>query len=288
MTRQYAQQAASPPSGAQFILLAAGKGTRMMELTASMPKTLIPILRNRSILEINVQNVVRSRLAENIHVVGGHAWPRLLAHLDRYDACEVPVDGILNDDYAVAGPCRSIQLALAKTEHSDRIIIANGDTLFTSAAFRYMKRLGSGLFLLGSRVRGVEGDDLVIDCDGDRSIRAASKADVGSADAIISSGMFAAVGAEAINLLSDALAAVLKREEEIGRHLPWHDVLRYFSARGAPARLLLINRGAWHEFDSVSCIARFHGEHREAFFFPEPAHVADRDKRAQLPEFLGA
>ena len=288
MMRSDPHGAASRTGGAQFILLAAGKGTRMMDLTTDMPKTLIPILRNRSILEINVQNVVRSKMAQNIHVVGGHAWPSLRTHLNRYAGCEVSVEGILNDDYAIAGPCRSVQLALAKTRHCNRIIVANGDTLFTSAAFRYMNRLGPGLFLLGSRVRSVEADDLVIERGTGRAIRVASKTDACNRGAIISSGMFAAVGADAIELLSVALAAVLKREKATGRQLPWHEVLAHFAASGVPARLLLINRNAWHEFDSVSCIARFHGQQHEAFFFEGPSQAPDRDRREQRPELLTA
>jgi len=77
--------------------------------------------------------------------------------------------------------------------------------------------------------------------------------------------MLAAVGAKAVDLLSRGLDAVLRREKEAGRYLPWHQLLGYFWESGAPARLLPIDRSAWYEFDSMSCIARFQSQHNGAF-----------------------
>ena len=256
--RGQATQEASRAISAQLVVLAAGKGTRMMELTENTPKTLLPIVEGRCILEINVQSVVRSKAATSICVVGGHAWDSLRTHLQCYTGCQIAVEGMLNSDYDVAGPCRSIQLALAKAKDScDRIIIANGDTIFSSVAFQRMKVQDPGLYLLGSRTSSVETDDLVVTCDLHGRVHSASKVNADSAFAIISSGMLAAVGVEAINMLSDALVAVLKREKDTGRQLPWHDVLGHLSAKATSARLLLINRDAWYEFDSRSCLARF-------------------------------
>jgi choline kinase len=272
MTRRAARERGLPAGRAQLILLAAGKGTRMKGMTENTPKTLIPILEKRCILEINIENVARSKAATTVLVVGGHAWPSLRAYLDSYAASEIPVRGMLNPDYDVAGPSRSIQVALAESKDFDRIIIANCDTIFSVEAFECMKMQRPGLYLLGSRVSAVQADDLIIDSDADGLIGSASKVGLDGGRAIISSGMLAAVGAEAMNILSDGLTAVLRREKEIGRFLPWHQLLSYFSERGVPAQLLLIDRSAWYEFDSMSCIARFQTQDNGAFL--APLHVA--------------
>lgn len=265
MKRHPAPGVAAQPAAAHLILLAAGKGTRMMELTEKIPKTLIPILQDRCILGINVDNIVRSKAATKVSVVGGHAWPSLREHLDCYADCEIPVEGILNAEYDVVGPCRSIQLALPNAKDCDRIIIANGDTIFLADAFRCMKVKEPGFFLLGSRIRNPQPDDLVVTRAPGGRVQSASKANGESELAIVSSGMLAAVGDVAIEMLSDALTAVLEREKEFRRQLPWHDVLEYLSSNGAAAQLLLIDRNAWYEFDSRSCIARFHSQHDGAF-----------------------
>ena len=105
-----------------------------------------------------------------------------------------------------------------------------------------MKVKEPGFFLLGSRIRNPQPDDLVVTRAPGGRVQSASKASGESELAIVSSGMLAAVGDVAIEMLSDALTAVLEREKEFRRQLPWHDVLEYLSSNGAAAQLLLIDR----------------------------------------------
>jgi len=259
-------QAGAPEANSQqkshLIFLAAGMGSRMKELTAEVPKPLMLVLSNRSIMDVNLDGALESRIASSIQVVGGHSWSALQAYLTGCKS-EIPVSAILNEEYRSLGPCRSVELALDKVPTAESVIIANGDTLFSRAAFDSLKITEQGIFLLCSPVGHVQADELLIEADPTGVIRKAAKAGMELQDKIISAGMLAARGPHAVNAVKKAVSEVLECERAAGKQLPWHDVVARLAESGAPARLCLVDRSEWYEFDSISCIKKFQEHNRQ-------------------------
>jgi choline kinase len=117
------------------VLLAAGRGTRLLPLSADTPKTLLPV-GGKAILDYILERVAAAGIPEAV-IATGHRADRLMAHVGslrpglsvRY--VHNPVYDRTNSTYS---------LWLAREEAGDDFVVINADTLFSRDILRFLVR----------------------------------------------------------------------------------------------------------------------------------------------------
>jgi choline kinase len=109
------------------IVLAAGPGRRLRELTAELPKTLLPLSDSRTILDVVLANL-RAAGIEEVSVVSGFAAERLAERVpDLERRHELRIDLVFNERAEEWNNAYS--LWLARDAFAEGSLIANGDTV---------------------------------------------------------------------------------------------------------------------------------------------------------------
>ena len=108
-------------------MLAAGPGRRLRELTAELPKTLLPLSDGRTILDVVLANFRKAGL-EEVAVVSGFAAERVaerVPELERRHGLEIEL--VVNERAEEWNNAYS--LWLARDAFADGALISNGDTV---------------------------------------------------------------------------------------------------------------------------------------------------------------
>ncbi|MFH1849476.1 MAG: phosphocholine cytidylyltransferase family protein [archaeon] len=115
------------------VLLAAGRGTRLLPLTENLPKTLLEV-RGKPIIEHILDRVVWANVSEIIIAVG-HCADKIKKRIgDNYKG--TPVKYVNNPKYDVTNSTYS--LWLAREVVGDDFLVINADTLFSRNIAKYM------------------------------------------------------------------------------------------------------------------------------------------------------
>jgi len=109
------------------IVLAAGQGKRLMPLTTSEPKCLLPVDGERPALEIQLRAIANCGI-ERASVMVGFGADRVEHFLDTHPIPELAVDTIFNPFYATTD--NLITCWLARHVMTEDFLLLNGDTLF--------------------------------------------------------------------------------------------------------------------------------------------------------------
>jgi choline kinase len=109
------------------LVLAAGAGRRLGELTENLPKTLLPVRGDTSILELTLTNLAAVGLSEVAIVTGfaAHRIQRLLPELQ--ERCGLVLEMVHNDRALEWNNAYSLWCARAL--FSQDVLLCNGDTL---------------------------------------------------------------------------------------------------------------------------------------------------------------
>jgi choline kinase len=139
---RYRAVGASPPTGAEFLatgtksdgkvkvmiglVLAAGQGQRLRPYTDSLPKTLIPVDGDSTILDIILANMAKSGISD-IAIVAGYAAEAIVDRAGDLEARHgISISLIHNDRF---DRNNAYSLWLARDAFADGALLVNGDTV---------------------------------------------------------------------------------------------------------------------------------------------------------------
>ncbi|MFQ6052178.1 MAG: NTP transferase domain-containing protein [Candidatus Hydrothermarchaeota archaeon] len=108
------------------VILAAGRGTRMPELTKDRPKCLIRV-GEKTIIERQIE-ILRKNSVEDIYVVIGYKADRVREKIGDIDGVEL----IMNEEYEVTDNIYSLYL-VSNHLKGEEFILLNGDVIFEEA-----------------------------------------------------------------------------------------------------------------------------------------------------------
>ncbi|HEX2087867.1 MAG TPA: sugar phosphate nucleotidyltransferase, partial [Solirubrobacteraceae bacterium] len=109
------------------MVLAAGAGRRLEPLTADLPKTLLPVDGERTILDIAVSNLRQAGMDEVVVVTGFAAHRIEERKADLESAHDVRVELVFNDKALEWNNAYSLWVA---RDHFDQgVVLCNGDTV---------------------------------------------------------------------------------------------------------------------------------------------------------------
>ena len=233
------------------MVLAAGAGKRLGSLTEDLPKTLLEVDGDRTILDIALGNFAVVGFEEAV-IVTGFAAERIDQRLDALsDRYGLTLRTVFNPKALEWNNAYS--LWCARDEFARGVLLANGDTVHPSSVEE-------------SLLAGRNGDDLVIALDQAKTLGEEEMkvhvSDAGMLERINKALDPASAHGEYIGLtliephvaepLADALKATFERDPQ----LYYEDGIKEFADRGGRVRGAAIGEVAWVEVDDDNDLAR--------------------------------
>ncbi len=155
------------------IILSAGRGTRLLPLTTDVPKCLLTVDGERTLLEIQLATLAACGV-RRATVMVGFAARRVESFLRRNPVPGISSRAIYNPFYADTE--NLVTCWLARSEMVEDFILLNGDTLFEVALLdRLLASPPAPLTLATDEKAAYDDDDMKVSLNGGRRLRAVSK-----------------------------------------------------------------------------------------------------------------
>ena len=233
------------------VVLAAGGGTRLRPLTDDLPKTLLPVAGDRTILDFAVKNLATVGITD-VAVVVGHAADAIRERVpDLERTYGVSLALLFNDRYDVWNNAYS--LWLAREAFADTALLVNGDTVHPPVVEeRLLAARGAAPVVLAVDDRKeLAEEEMKVILDGDGRLQRINKA----IEPSTAHGEYIGVTLiepEAAARLSEALQAVFERDTT----LYYEDGYQQYADWGETVRVAPIGVRNWIEVDNHEDLAR--------------------------------
>lgn len=227
------------------IVLAAGRGERLMPLTKDRPKSLVDLGDGRTLLEEQILGLRQSGAIAEIVFVIGYQAAMVERQLERWPATPV-LRTLFNPFYGVSNNLMS--LWLARGEMNEDFMVTNGDNLFAPHVYRSMlEECGEGVFLALSPKRRFDPDDMKAQVTRGR-VAAVAKTLTAARCRAESPGLVLVRGARARATFVTTIDRLARDPEHISRF--WLEVFNDMAREGTHARPWYFDgRASWQEID---------------------------------------
>lgn len=145
------------------IILAAGKGERLMPLTKNTPKSLLELGNGSTVLESQLGNIKKCKI-DDVVIVGGYKVEQIEAKIKDYDALNIRV--VYNPFYDSSN--NLISAWMAKYEMDDDFILMNGDDIFRPCVLEGLLEVKAEISMIIDRKDKYEEDDMKVITRGNR------------------------------------------------------------------------------------------------------------------------
>jgi choline kinase len=236
------------------VILAAGAGTRLAPLTDELPKTLLDVAGDRSILDVALANLAAAGIADVVVVtgvcgdrIGARAEALERRHGVRIELIDNPRAREWNNAYS---------LWRARAAFGDGMVLVNGDTVHPGAIEEDLLALSSdapaaGLVLAVDDRKPVRDEAMKVSLTPAGLVGAISKGLAPPA----ADGEYVGVALlrpAAAGALADALEATWRRDPS----LYYEDAFQVMVDRGDPVGVAIVGAIDWVEVDDHADLAR--------------------------------
>lgn len=234
------------------IVLAAGVGRRLGPHTADLPKTLLPLDGDRTILDLLLADLAANDVHDVVLVVG-HAAERiveLLPALEERYGCTITI--VLNDKAAVWNNAYS--LWTARGFLAEGALVVNGDTVHPPSVEKGMVAAdrGDALLLAADVTKTLGEEEMKVRVDENGQLVRISKL----IEPASAQGEYIGVTLVPPSMATP-LAAALRKTWESEPHEYYERAFQHLADDRAPIRLAAIDAGtAWVEVDNQDDLAR--------------------------------
>jgi choline kinase len=231
------------------MVLAAGAGRRLAPYTDTLPKTLVPVDGDRTILDIALGNLAAAGLDEVVVVTGyaANALEERKAALEERHG--VALELVFNPKAEEWNNAYSLWCA---REHFARgVLLINGDTVHpASVEETLLAGRGPDILLALDDVKTLGAEEMKVHLEGDRMTRINKALDPATAQGeYIGLTVIEPAAAEG---LADALQATFERDPQ----LYYEDGFQEYADRGGHVGVAPIGAVEWVEVDDQSDLAR--------------------------------
>jgi choline kinase len=232
------------------MVLAAGLGKRLGHETAELPKTLLGVDGDRTILDIALANFAHVGLTEAV-IVTGHAHDRLAERvpaLERRHGLQLTL--VFNDKALEWNNAYS--LWCAREAFAEGVLLANGDTVHPAVVEeRLLAARGPELVIAVDDVKALGGEEMKVHVTADGHLDRINKA----LDPATAQGEYIGVTLvepAAAGALADALETIWRRDPQ----LYYEDGFQELADRGGRIGIAPIGAVEWVEVDDHVDLAR--------------------------------
>lgn len=237
----------------KIIILAAGKGERLMPLTRNTPKPLLDMGNGYTLLEEQIMSIKASGVIDKITLVIGYLADQIEAKIKMHIHNGIQIETVFNPFYEVSNNLMS--LWLAKPAMDDDFLITNGDNLFTSDVFvDLIKQNGEGIFLSVNLKERFDDDDMKVKFDNGAVARVSKLIAADQSDAE-SPGLVLVRGARARQIFKENLEDLARNREYIGKF--WLEVFNRLYEKGVTINPWSFDgKTKWQEVDFHPDVSR--------------------------------
>ncbi|MCX5144394.1 MULTISPECIES: phosphocholine cytidylyltransferase family protein [unclassified Streptomyces] len=234
------------------LVLAAGAGRRLRPYTDTLPKALVPVDGEKTVLDLTLANFAEIGLTEVAIVVGY----RKEAVYDRKEELEAKYGlklTLVDNDKAEEWN-NAYSLWCAREVLKRGVILANGDTVHPVSVERTLldaRGKGQKIILALDTVKSLADEEMKVITDGDKGVRRITKL----MDPATATGEYIGVTlieAEAAEELADALRATFERDPD----LYYEDGYQELVNRGFTVDVAPIGEVTWVEIDNHDDLAK--------------------------------
>jgi choline kinase len=232
------------------IVLAAGAGRRLAPLTDDLPKTLLPVDGDITILDIALSNLAAVGITD-IHVVSGFASHQIESRVDALEQRHgVKITMIFNDKALIWNNAYS--LWLARDLFAEGVLLCNGDTVHPASVEKTVLAADSTEILIAlDDQKQLAEEEMKVILSREGLLTRINKA-VNPADA---NGEY--IGVTRIEpAASGGLADALKATWERDTNLYYEDGYQEYADRGGRVEAAPIGVVSWVEVDNHDDLAR--------------------------------
>ncbi|BCL14755.1 phosphocholine cytidylyltransferase family protein [Micromonospora sagamiensis] len=232
------------------MVLAAGAGRRLRPYTDTLPKALVPVDGETTILDIALRNLAEVGLTEIVIVVGYAADAVVSRKVALEEKYGVTITLVHNDKAEEWNNAYSLWLA---REHFARgVLLVNGDTVHPVDVERtLLAQRGPGILLAVDTVKKLADEEMKTTFDATGQLTRITKL----MDPAEAYGEY--IGATLIEpQVADALADALETTWRRDPNLYYEDGYQEFAERGGEVRAAPIGDVAWVEVDNHDDLAR--------------------------------
>ncbi|HZO09044.1 MAG TPA: phosphocholine cytidylyltransferase family protein [Myxococcota bacterium] len=115
------------------IVLSAGQGKRLLPLTADVPKCLLAVEGERTVLDLQLETLARCGISQ-VSVVSGFGLAKVEQFLARHPVAGLDVEIVYNPFFALSDNLATCWVA--REAMAGDFVLLNGDTLFEAAVLR--------------------------------------------------------------------------------------------------------------------------------------------------------
>ena len=231
------------------LVLAAGAGSRLRPYTDSLPKTLVPVDGEITILDIALRNLAAVGLTE-VAVVVGHAADEVVRRQPGLEAAHgVRLDLVHNDRPEWNN---AYSLWLARDRFAGGALLVNGDTVHpVSVEKTLLAARGPGVLLAVDDLKSLAEEEMKVVLGGDGRVRRINKA----LDPATAFGEY--IGATLIEpYAAPGLTAALETTWRRDPGLYYEDGYQELADSAGDVRVATIGRVDWVEVDNHADLAR--------------------------------
>ena len=231
------------------LVLAAGTGRRLLPDTEQIPKTLLPVTDDRTILDVILANLAAAGLTD-VAVVVGHSADAIKVRVPALESRHGVRLQLIHNDRVDWNNAYS--LWLARDLFAAGVLRVNGDTVHPVGVERtLLAGRGAGICLAVDAVKVLTDEAMKVQLDGrDRVVRITKQMPVETAH-----GEY--IGAAVIE--ADAAADLAQSLADTWRHHParyYEDGLQLLADRAGGVRAVRIGTVEWVEVDDHADLAR--------------------------------
>lgn len=148
------------------VILAAGKGVRMLPLTADKPKVLVAV-NGKPFLSYVLENVRRAGFTD-IAIIAGYKKDKIEEYVRKHD----PKITII-EQKELKGTADAV-MAARPFVGSQNFVVINGDNLFSPADLKNIQKDDDFIYIAGKKVENPERYGVLV-CEGDKLAKIAEK-----------------------------------------------------------------------------------------------------------------
>ncbi|MEU1486533.1 phosphocholine cytidylyltransferase family protein [Streptomyces sp. NPDC005752] len=234
------------------LVLAAGAGRRLRPYTDTLPKALVPVDGEKTVLDLTLANFAAVGLTE-VAVVVGYRKEAVYARKAEFEAKYGVTLTLIDNDKAEEWN-NAYSLWCAREVLKQGVILANGDTVHPVSVEKTLldaRGKGQKIILALDTVKNLADEEMKVITEGDKGVRRITKL----MDPATATGEYIGVTLiepEAADELADALRTTFERDPD----LYYEDGYQELVNRGFTVDVAPIGEVTWVEIDNHDDLAR--------------------------------